>query len=367
MATKPRVLVLGGLGFIGKNFVKYLVDNNLASKIRVVDKMMVAMARLGKDEVLFSSPPVECIQANLCNPDAVSKAFADSEDFQIVVNLAAETKLSQQEGVYTEGITTLSINVGQECLKHTKIQKFIEVSTAEVYEPSNKPCSESSNIKPWTGIAKAKANAEDKLKKLAKLPLVIVRPAIVYGPGDTKGLAPRLCIAAVYKKTGQTMEYPQWFEQQKISTVHVSDVCRALWHVAMNADVGSVYNLADKGNLDQKKLNIDLEKIFGIKTGHLNLLTSEAVKLMDTDNLVSEINGEHAPIWAKMIGEAKLNYSPLTPWLDNEALTNCNLYVDGSAIEKTSFSYSVPNVTEEMLRSQLKHAVEMGWFPPNLF
>jgi len=366
MTTKPRVLVLGGLGFIGKNFVKHLVENNLASKIRVVDKMMVAMARLGKDEGLFSSSPVECIQGNLCNPDAVAKAFADDEGFQIVINLAAETKLSQQEGVYNEGITKLSVNVGTECVKHKKVEKYIEVSTAEIYEPSSKLCAETANIKPWTGVAKAKAKAEEDLKKIQGLPLVIVRPAIVYGPGDTKGLAPRLCIAAVYKKTGETMEYPQWFEQQKISTVHVTDVCKALWHLAMNGKAGTVYNLADKGHLDQKKLNVDLEKIFGIKTGHLSMITSEAVKLMDTDNLVSEINGEHAPTWAKMISEAKLNYSPLTPWLDNEALLNCNLFIDGSAIEKTSFSYQYPNVTEELLRAQLKHAVDMGWFPPNL-
>jgi len=153
---------------------------------------------------------------------------------------------------------------------------------------------------------------------------------------------------------------------KKINTVHVSDVCKALWHLAVNGTVGAVYNLADKDNLDQKTLNVVLEKIFGIKTGHLGTIKSEAVKLMDTESLVGEINGEHAPIWAKMIGEAKITHSPLTPWLDNEALLNCNLCVDGTAIEKTGFTYDHPHVSEDLIRQQVAHAVENGWFPPNL-
>lgn len=39
-------------------------------------------------------------------------------------------------------------------------------------------------------------------------------------------LAPRFCMAAVYKKTGEKMEYPDWFEKTKINTVHVRDVAR---------------------------------------------------------------------------------------------------------------------------------------------
>jgi len=364
MASKMRVLVLGGLGFIGKNFVKYLLEKDLASKVRVVDKIMVAMARLGKDEALFNK--VECIQANLCNPEGAAKAFNDPEgDYDIVVHLAAETKLSQADTVYEEGITKLATTVAQQCLKH-KVQKYIYVSTAEVYESNTNSSDENASQKPWTGIAKAHANAEAALKKLNGLPLIVVRPATVYGPGDVRGLAPRLCIAGVYKKLGETMEYPNWFETQKLNTVHVADVCKALYHLAANGSVGSIYNLADKDNTDQKKLNVILEKIFGIKTGHMGLITSEAVKVMDTETLVNEINGEHAPIWSKMIGEAKISHSPLTPWLDNEALLRCHLCIDGSAIEKTGFSYDHPHVTEQLIREQLSHAVDNSWFPPNL-
>jgi nucleoside-diphosphate-sugar epimerase len=365
-ATKPRILVLGGLGFIGKHLVKHLVDNDLASKIRVVDKIMLAMARLGQDfNTTFDK--VECIQANLRQPESVAKAFADPEgDYNIVINLAAETKLAQTGEVYAEGITKVAVVCAQEAIKH-KVERFIHVSTAEVYKPSSKALTEDSPLGPTTGIGTAHLKAEEELKAFGgALPLVIVRPAICYGPGDILGLAPRLCIAAVYKKTGIKMEYPEWFESTQISTAHVGDVARAIWVAGTSGEPGKIYNVADKNDTDQKKLNIVIEKLFGIQTGHLGTLKSEALKLMPTKKILKEVNGEHAPTWSTMLTEAKLDYSPLSPWLEGEALSNNDLHVDGSAIEKLGFQYQVPAVTEESIRGQLQHAVQEGWFPPGI-
>jgi dTDP-D-glucose 4,6-dehydratase len=64
----PTVLVLGGVGFIGRTFVAYLVDNNLASSIRVVDKVLPATAYLSEShKKVFTDPRVEFKQANLVN------------------------------------------------------------------------------------------------------------------------------------------------------------------------------------------------------------------------------------------------------------------------------------------------------------
>lgn len=63
-----NVLVLGGVGFIGRNFVAYLIKNDLVASVRVVDKVLPATAYLdaGHKEI-FSNPKVEFKQANLVN------------------------------------------------------------------------------------------------------------------------------------------------------------------------------------------------------------------------------------------------------------------------------------------------------------
>ena len=110
---------------------------------------MLEMARLSKqEEELFSK--VEVIQANLNDSNSAARAFTSEEgDFNIVFNLAGVTKLSQSDEVinivfisinvlkvYKQGITDLSVTVAKEAAKH-KTEKFIEVSTTDVYKPSN--------------------------------------------------------------------------------------------------------------------------------------------------------------------------------------------------------------------------------------
>jgi len=59
-----------------------------------------------------------------------------------------------------------------------------------------------------------------------------------------------------------------------------------------------------------------------------------------------------------------MQHSPLTPYLDQELLYNNPLSVDGSAIEKTGFTYDYPQLTEADLRAQVKYFVDLGVFPP---
>ncbi len=77
MEDKPKVLVLGGVGFVGRNFVKYLVDNDLASYIRVVDKVLPPTAFLGKPhQAAFDDSRVEFMQGNLTNPSTFGLALS---------------------------------------------------------------------------------------------------------------------------------------------------------------------------------------------------------------------------------------------------------------------------------------------------
>lgn len=136
--SKPKVLLLGGVGFIGRNLVKYLVDKDLASEIRVLDKLPTSLAFLSEDhKKAFSSPVVTVKQANLCSPQSIEKCFATEGTWDVVINLAAETKYGQTEEVYKEKV----LDVVKKCLeegKKLKVKKWVEVSTAQVYAPGGK-------------------------------------------------------------------------------------------------------------------------------------------------------------------------------------------------------------------------------------
>lgn len=363
MAAKPNVLVLGGVGFIGRNFVKYLVDNNVAEKIRVVDKVLPSTAFLGAEhQAAFNAPNVEYKQGNLTNAGSIARCF-DIEGggkFNLVFNLAAETKYGQTEEVYQEKVFDLSVKCATEAAKRA-VDKFVEVSTAQVYSPEKKACKENAKVEPWTSLAKYKLRAEEALRGIAGLNLIIVRPAICYGPGDCAGLSPRIIVGAVYKELKEKMKL-LWSESTRINTVHVLDVAKALWHVSQRGQLGAIYNLADKNDTDQGKFNAVLEQIFGIETGFqgkaVNLAAKAALRMV-----TEEVNDKHLKPWSDLCKKAGIVNTPLTPYLDIELLSNKSLAVDGSGIEATGFVYERPNVTVALVQEQIDYFIRQNLFP----
>lgn len=90
-AGKPKWLILGGLGFIGRNLCKYLVDNGLASYIRVADKKAPFMAFLSGDykAAILESGIVESIQVDVADEEMCEKAFAEARGGGACVLLCA--------------------------------------------------------------------------------------------------------------------------------------------------------------------------------------------------------------------------------------------------------------------------------------
>ncbi|KAI8846733.1 hypothetical protein BC829DRAFT_445043 [Chytridium lagenaria] len=370
----PSVLVLGGVGFIGRNFVAYLVENGLVGKIRVADKALPATSYLSPlHKKAFEDPRVEFKQANLVNPATVEKVYTndDGSQYDYVFNCAAETKYGQSEEVYDEKVFNLSVAVAKEAAKRG-IKVFVEMSTAQVYESDKKPSHEDSKIKPWTLIGKYKHKAEEELKKISGLNLVILRPAVVYGPGDLLGITPRLIIGAVYRQLKEEMKL-LWTKDLKINTVHVSDVVRAMWSVAATKEEKGlrsgplkgveVYNVCDKSESDQGSINAHLQSIFGIETGFQGTLISQFAKL-NLDSVTEDVNDKHLQPWSELCKASGVSNTPLTPYLDKELLKDNALSVDGSKIEKElGFTYSVPTVTEQSLRAVITTFEETGIWP----
>jgi len=339
------------------------VVNDLASYIRVADKVLPQTAYMDEAHAAsFASPIVEFRQANLTNDASIEKAFTDGVEtpFRFVINLAGETKYSQPETVYAEKIAQLTTKVATAAAKHG-VERFVEVSTAQVYDGNKKTKSEDEKLKPWTNIATHKVQAEEALAGIDGLNYVVVRPAIVYGPGDVAGIAPRIICGAVYKQLGEKMEF-LWTKDLAINTVHVDDVVRALWHLTSHGESGEVFNLADKGNTNQGKVNEILEAIFGIDTKFAGKIKSNLARV-NLSGVTETVNEKHLKPWSDLCKAAGIENTPLTPYLDQELLYNNHLCIDGSKIEGTGFTYEVPEINEELVRAQIAYHVSQGIFP----
>jgi len=304
-------------------------------------------------------------QANLAREVMVNKVF-DQTDMKIdfVINLAGETKYSQTEEVYKENIFDVTVTCAKAARKGG-IKRFIEVSTAQVYNGDKKPSSEDDKLKPWTKLAKSKLDAEEQLKKIEGLNFVIVRPSVVYGPGDVLGITPRIITAAVYKHLGETMEF-LWDKDLKMHTVHVEDVCSALWFLTTHGNSGEIFNLADTGDTDQGSINKLLESIFGIKTGFMGTIKSKLATSVAMKTVAETANEKHLKPWSDLCKSKNITNTPLTPYLDEELLYNNAYSVDGTKITKIGFNYKHPEVKEQTLRETIKGFVSLGYFPPDM-
>jgi len=358
---KPSVLILGGCGFVGRNLVKYLVDNKLASTIRVADKALPATSYLSAaHKAAFDQKNiVEFKQSDLSKDAHIQKVF-DGVKFNYVINLCGETRFGLQEDDYKQRCVEPAKKCAEAAAK-MGVEKFVDLSTAQVYEPQKKPVDESAGTAPWTNVAKFRLKAEEEIKKFEKLPIVILRPAIVYGPGDLTGLSPRIVVASVYQMKKEKMKF-LWDKDLGMNVVHVDDVVAAIWLACTKLKAGSVYNLEDGSHLTQGVLNAMLGKIFKIETGTWGSTMSSIAAKVSLSAIADEANDKHVPGWTKLCQEHKINNTPLSPYIDKELLANHSLSVDGTAITKEGFSYS-KKVSEELVRAQAQGFIDQGIFP----
>jgi nucleoside-diphosphate-sugar epimerase len=246
----------------------------------------------------------------------------------------------------------------------TGVDKYIEVSTAQVYAGTSKtPAKEGDAPKPWTNVGKAHLAAEMAVLAVPGLDATVLRLPIVYGPADKSGLMPRLSVGAVYAHTGDKMEL-LWGEGLRLNTVHVQDVGACLYHLLCSGGRGEVYNLVDKNATTQGTLCRALEQVFPkLKTGYVGSVLSSLAQIK-LDELVDEANDGHMAPWDDLCRVSKVGYTPLTPWLDKELLYEHHTALDGSKLEATGFEVSCPNVTAELLTDQLRYWIDLGKFPP---
>lgn len=375
-----RVLILGGTGMVGRSFLKYLLDLGVCSCIRVADKLLPQISfMLPEQEALFDNEIVEFVQADLTKDTHLDRAFKHAADwdgerliFDYVFNLAAETRYGQAVPLYESRCTELSKLCAQRAAQ-IKCRRYVEVSTALVYKSQARTAAaEDYKLNPWTSQSTAKLAAEEEVKKVAAatgLNYIILRPAIIYGPADVNGLMPRIVCAAAYVELKETMKF-LWDAGIKINTVHVSDVCAAMWTVAHTnrerVPSGEVFNLCDRGDTDVGTVNSFLSELFGIKTGFHGTMLSNVARLRLAD-VVDIANDKHLKPWDTLCKSNNIDRTPLSPFMSIELLDSNHLYVNGSKIERdTDFRYGVPTIQKQHLEESIQAAIESQIFPPIL-
>ncbi|KAK7737472.1 hypothetical protein SLS53_006545 [Cytospora paraplurivora] len=376
MAEKPSVLIVGGLGYIGRFLALYIHKNNLASEVRVVDKVLPQLAWLAPefDEACAGD---KFMQADASREQALARIFdrADGKQFDYVFNCGGETRYSQEDEVYKLRSLGLSLAIGKEAAKR-KVKAFIELSTGMVYKSDSAMSKETDKAKPWSKIATFKLQAEEALAKLEGLNLVIVRLAHVYGPYASQWVATALCMARVYKAQNEEMKW-LWTKDLRTNTVHIDDVVRSLWSIAEWYAAGKknwddktmggpipVFNVVDKGTTTQGKMAELIGEIFGIKTGFQGTLISSFAKL-NMDSVVEDVNDELLGPWAELLEGAGITRpGPLTPFMEIELLKDTDLSMDGSRLEKlVGFEYTKPQINKELLEEVIESYKRMKWWP----
>ncbi len=254
-----HILVTGGAGFIGSNFVRHLLRARDDVRVRVLDRLTYAGSRDNLAGVL-SAPRLEFIEGDICHQDAVEAAM---EGVQVVVHMAAESHvdrsiISAEAAVQTNFTGSFRVF---EAARAADVQRVLHISTDEVYGAClDEPFTESDPLNPRNPYSATKAGA-DRLAHsyfvTYDLPVIIARPSNNYGPWQyPEKLIPFFTWRALHDEHlpvyGDGMQVRDW--------LHVEDHCRALMLLIEEGVPGEAYNIHgdnERPNMETIRLIID--------------------------------------------------------------------------------------------------------------
>ncbi|MEA3347307.1 MAG: GDP-mannose 4,6-dehydratase, partial [Candidatus Auribacterota bacterium] len=181
-----KYFVTGGAGFIGSNFIKFLLKTDKSIKIINYDKLTYA-GNLENLAEIENDSRYSFIKGDIADASLVDKSMSGSD---IVVNFAAETHVDRSIGDPSDFIRTdvEGAYVLLESAKKHNVKKFIQISTDEVYGSIEKGSfNEESPLNPTNPYSASKSGA-DRLAfsywATYKLPVIITRASNNYGPNQ---------------------------------------------------------------------------------------------------------------------------------------------------------------------------------------
>ena len=256
------IIVTGGAGFIGSNFVFHMLQAHPDYRIVCLDKLTYA-GNLSTLEPVLQQDNFRFVKADICDRQAVDKLFQEEKP-DIVLNFAAESHVDrsiENPGIFLETNIMGTAVLMDACRKYS-IQRYHQVSTDEVYGdlPLDRPdlfFTEETHLHTSSPYSSSKASADLLVMAYYRtygLPVTISRCSNNYGPYHfPEKLIPLMIANALADKPlpvyGNGENVRDW--------LYVEDHCRAIDLIIHNGKVGEVYNV---GGHNEKR-NIDIVRI----------------------------------------------------------------------------------------------------------
>lgn len=257
-----NIVVTGGAGFIGANFIYYMLKQRPADKIICFDKLTYAgnMATLDK---AMTKEKFKFIRGDIADRQAVDKLFRDEKP-DIIVNFAAESHVDRsiEDPELFLRTNILGTSVLLDACRKYGIDRYHQVSTDEVYGdlPLDRPdlfFTETTPLHTSSPYSASKASADllvQAYSRTYKIPVTISRCSNNYGPFHfPEKLIPLMIINALHDK-----KLPVYGKGENVRDwLYVKDHCSAINLVLTKGKAGEVYNI---GGHNERR-NIDVVKI----------------------------------------------------------------------------------------------------------
>ena len=243
-----NIIVTGGAGFIGSNFVFYMLDKHPEDRIICVDSLTYA-GNLSTLKSVMDNPQFRFVELDIRDREGVDRLFAEEKP-QIVVNFAAESHVDrsiENPGIFLE-TNIMGTAVLMDACREYGIKRFHQVGTDEVYGdlPLDRPdlfFTEQTPLRASSPYSSSKASADMiamAYHRTYGLPVTISRCSNNYGPYQfPEKLIPLMIANALADKPlpvyGDGLNVRDW--------LYVEDHCRAIDLILHNGRPGEVYNV----------------------------------------------------------------------------------------------------------------------------
>jgi dTDP-glucose 4,6-dehydratase len=249
-----HVLVTGGAGFIGSNFVRYAIATHPDWQVTTLDKMTYA-GRMENLRDVIDNPRHRFVKGDIADAAVVGPLVADAD---YVINFAAETHVDRsilQAGDFITTDVFGTFVLLEAARKASHLKRFVQISTDEVYGSVPVGSSkETDELKPRNPYSASKAGA-DRLAysywATYNVPVVITRASNNYGPNQF----PEKVIPLFITNLLHDLSVPLYGDGQNVRDwLHVEDHCRGVDMLLTAGQPGEVYNI---GGGNEVK-NVDL-------------------------------------------------------------------------------------------------------------